>query len=157
MASFRKTLYGIFVSPEFIVVLAIVWLTLYPPNIVVGFAEATTVSGPDAVKYVALLPVGIFVWCLAEAKGILFPVEDTKAILVDWPRYADLRVRVLTGLGYLALFTVVSFTAWAYSSHFRNSTCAVAMIVAVVGSLVSGCTFFLASIFVRSIVKRAST
>lgn len=155
MASVARGLRGVFISPEITVLLALVYLTLNPPSFVTQLARVMA-HGPEAVKYIAILPACIFVWSLAEAKNILLPGEDTKAVLVNWPRYADLRVRVVTGLCYEALFTTISFIAWVYSPQLSNPFCLVAAVMGVIGGIVSGGTFFLGSVMVRSIVKRAS-
>jgi multisubunit Na+/H+ antiporter MnhF subunit len=156
MGSVSRCLRGAIISPEFLIFVAVVYLVLNPPSVVDRLA-AVVAGGPAAVKYIALLPSCIFVWCIAEAKSILLPSEDTKALLQRWPRFPDLKARVITGLIYQAIFAIGAFVAWIYSPTLNIPLAFVLAIMGVFGSVVGASTLFLASVAVRAITKRACT
>jgi len=156
MANVASHLRGAFVSPEMIVIAVALYMLVDTPEMVVRTANAIA-AGPDVVKYIALLPAGVLIWSIPEAKSILLPGEDTKALLLNWPRYSYLKSRVVTGLVFQLLFATVAFFAWAYSPSFSVPKSFVAASMSVIGSLICGATFVLASITVRGIVKRVST
>lgn len=154
MGRVSRCIRGAIISPEFLIFVAAVYLVLNPPSVVARLA-AVVAGGPAAVKYIALLPSCIFVWCLAEGRSILLPSEDTKALLQRWPRFPDLIARVITGLIYEAIFAVTAFVAWIYSPTLSIPSAFVVATMGVVGSVVGASTFFLASVTVRTITKRA--
>lgn len=156
MGNVPRRLRGAIVAPEFLVVVVAVYLILKPPSVVTVLA-AVVAGGPAAVKYLALLPSGIFFWCIAEARSILLPPEDTKALLQRWPRFSELKARVITGLVFEAVFAIVAFIAWVYSPTLSRPLAFVVATMGVVGSVVGASTFFLASVTVRAITKRACT
>jgi hypothetical protein len=154
MVNILRCLRGAIVSPEFLVFVVAIYLVLNPPAVLARLAIAVA-GGPAAVKYLALLPSGIFVWCVAEARSILLPSEDTKALLQKWSRFPDLKARVITGLVFEATFTLSAFIAWVYSPTLSVTLAFIVAAMGVVGSVVGASTFFLASVTVRSITKRA--
>lgn len=156
MGNVSRRLREAIISPEFLVVIVAVYLVLNPPAVVTTLATVVA-GGPAAVKYLALLPSGTFVWCIAEARSILLPSEDTKALLQRWPRFPDLKARVIMGLVFEAVFALAAFVAWVYSPTLSVPLAFVVATMGVVGSIVGASTFFLASVTVRAITKRACT
>lgn len=155
MGNVKNALRGLIVSPEMLVVVTAAYLVIDTPNLFTRVSNAIA-TGPDAVKYLALLPAGVLAWSVTEAKSILLPREDTKALLQNWPRYPDLKARVGIGLGFQLLFALATFCAWVYSPTFENPKSFVVAGMSVVGSLVCSASFLMASIAARGITKRAS-
>ena len=156
MVSIFWRIRGTLISPEMVVILIAAYLLMNTPKIVLRTATVIA-AGPEAVKYIALLPAGVLVWCLSEAKSILLPSEDTKAILLNWPRYINLKFRVTSGLIFQLLFALASFSAWAYSPTFSAPKSLIIAVMSVIGSLICSATFFFASISIREILKRANS
>lgn len=156
MTSIKSTLHGVFVSPEMLIIAVATYLVIDTPDsirrISIGIA-----AGPDVVKYLALLPAAILVWSITEAKSILLPGEDKKALLQNWPRYPDLKGRVAIGLCFQFLFALAAFSVWIYSPKFDDPKSFVVAGMSLVGCLVSGSTFLMASITARGMTKRGST
>ncbi|WP_065089111.1 hypothetical protein [Acidihalobacter prosperus] len=156
MASIKSTLRWVFVSPEMLIIAVAAYLIINTPDSIRRISSAFA-AGPDAVKYLALLPAAIFGWSITEAKSILLPAEDTKALLQNWPRYPDLKGRVAIGLCFQLLFALAAFSVWVYSPKFDDPKSFVVAVLSVAGSLISGSTFLMASIAVRGTTKRGST
>lgn len=143
-------------SPEFVVAsLAILALQVEP----VWLSQVSKVfaSAPDGVKYIALVPVGIALWCVQQSRIILFPQEDTKGLLQEWPKFIELKTRVLIGLIYQGVFSILGITAWFIAPKLDSGTSTVVMGMAVVGSLTGAVTFYLASLMATEITKRHAT
>jgi len=155
MASIASHARGAVFSPEMVVLLTAIYLFVDDPDIVSRSASIVA-AGPEAIKFVALVPAAVLVWCISEAKSILLPEEDIKAILIQWPRYSELKSRVVSGLFFQLLFAIGSFLAWAYSPTFSSSRGFSVMCMSVMGSFVGASTFFLAAVTLRGIMKRAS-
>lgn len=155
MGSLASALRGAIISPEMLVVSVTAYLVINTPASLAHISRAIA-AGPEAVKYLALAPVGIAVWCVAESKAVLLPTEDRKAMLQAWPRYPDLKYRIAVGLCFQALFALAAFSAWVYSPTFANPKSLIVASMGVFGSLFVGATFLMASIYVRGVTKRAS-
>ena len=156
MTSVKSALRGLFVSPEMLIIAVAIYLITDMPRSIAQISNAIA-EGSDAVKYLALLPAAILVWSINEAKSILLPDEDKKALLQHWPRYPDLKSRVAVGLCFQLFFALATFSAWIYSPKFDDPRSFAVATMSVAGCLVGGATFLIASIAVRGIAKRGST
>lgn len=153
MARVLGRLRGAVISPEMVVAIAAAYMLVYTPEIMVKAANVVS-KAPEAVKYMALLPAGVLVWSISEAKSILLPGEDRRALLVKWPRYGDLRDRVIIGLLFQCVFTAASFMGWVYSPSLVIPKSLVLVSMGVIGSAICAATLLLASLTVRGILKR---
>jgi hypothetical protein len=109
-----ESLRRIFVSPEFLVVALGLWVMYEEPQWLTGVSNALS-TAPDGVKYLALVPVAIATWCIQQTKYILFPSEDSKGILQEWPKFRKLKERILIGLAYQVCFCALGISAWVVS------------------------------------------
>lgn len=144
------------IAPEFVVVLVAAFFVYLEPEWVIAVSELLG-SAPDGVKYIAIVPVGLFIWCIRQSRQILFPSEDVKGILQEWPRFSTLKTRVLLGVFYQVLFSISGVGAWLASPNLSSPTAVVFLAMAIIGSFVGAVTFYLASIMVREITKRFTT
>lgn len=85
---------------------------------------------------------------------ILFPPDDTKGILQNWPRFKDLKATVLIGLVYQIAFTITGLVTWLYKPEIDTKLSIVLITVAICGALSGAVTFFLASLMAREITKK---
>jgi len=144
------------ISPEFVVILVATSLICTEPAWLIEISNKLH-SVPDGVRYIAIIPVGVFVWCIQQSRVILFPAEDTKGILLEWPKFNALKNRVLLGILFQLVFSISSLGAWFMSPSFDNPTAVVVLVMAIVGSLVCAGTFYLASMVASEITKKYST
>lgn len=156
MKSAVRHAYYVIVSPEGLVVIIVAFALIRQPSWIAPVSSAFA-KAPDAAKYVALAPAAVCVWCWRNGQGILFPPEDKKGRLQDWPRYPELKVRIFIGLLFQVLFAVSSFVGWVISPSLADPFSSVLVAGAIIGSGLGAWTFYGAAIAVREITKRAST
>lgn len=155
MASVMSIVRSVLVSPEMLIITIAAYLILDTPDFMARIAIALA-EGPDAVRYIALIPAAVFVWSIAEAKSILLPGEDTKALLQNWSRYPDLKGRVAIGLCFQFIFAFAALSMWVYSPKLDDPKSFVVAGMSVIGCLVCGSTFLMAAIAARGMTKRAN-
>ena len=114
-------------------------------------------SAPNGAEYIAIIPVGLFIWCIRQSRVILFPSEDAKGILQEWPTFHVLKTRALLGIFYQVVFCISSVSIWIISPNFNNPTAVVVLAMAIIGSLIGAGTFYFASMMVSEITKRYAT
>jgi len=146
----------IVISPEFLVVALALWVMYEEPQWLTGVSNALS-AAPDGVKYLAVVPVAVAAWCIQQSRAILFPPEDSKGLLQEWPKFKKLKERVLIGLAYQVVFCTLGIGAWVVSPNLSNGTSIIVMAMAIVGSLFGAITFFLAGIMASEITKRYAT
>jgi len=144
------------ISPEMLVVLMALFWLLNVPEFLSSATDAAS-TAPQAVKYVSLIPAGVLVWSITEAKSILFPAEDAKGVLVSWPRYGELRQRVVIGLLFNLTFAVMATFLWVAPSYLSEPREVILTGMSILGSVVCASTLLTASLTVRAIAKNANT
>jgi len=144
------------VSPEFLIVFLAVWVLFAEPQWL-GSVTKILAGAPEGVKYISILPVAVATWSLQQSKAILFPAEDLKGILQQWPKFQKLKERVIIGLLFQAVFCMLGIGAWIISPSLSNGTAVIVMGMSIVGALVGASTFYLAGIMSAEITKRHAT
>ena len=147
------TLKRLIISPEFLVIIVALVVLYLRPEQLSGFANSFYHSS-EAVKYIALLPVAVLVWSLRRSQLILFPDADEDGKLQKWPRFRDLKVAVFVGLIYQFGFGIVSIIVWIELSEENILMQMIILISAILGSIISAGTFYLASIMVMETLKK---
>jgi len=144
------------VSPEFLVVVLAVWVLFAEPQWL-GSVTKILAGAPEGVKYLSLVPVAVAAWSLQQSKAILFPAEDIKGILQQWPKFQKLKERVIIGILFQAVFCTLGVGAWIISPSLSNGTAVIVMGMSIAGALVGASTFYLAGIMSAEITKRHAT
>ncbi len=144
------------VSPEFLIALIALWIFTVEPAWLIEVAKVLS-TAPDGVKYLSLVPVAVAVWCLQQSKIILFPSEDTKGLIQEWPKFKKLKERVFIGLTYQAIFCTLGIGAWVVSPSLNNGIAIIIIGMSIMGALFGAVTFYLATIMASEITKRNAT
>lgn len=144
------------VSPEFLVAVSAVLVIKEEPAWVTDVSKLL-VGAPDGVKYLSLAPVAVSVWCLRQSRIILFPSEDSKGILQEWPKFQRLKERVFIGLAYQAIYCSLGIATWIRSPSLSNGNSVAVMAMSIIGSLIGAVTFYLSGIMASEITKRYAT
>ena len=137
------TLKRLIISPEFLVIIVAVVVLYLRPEQLSGFANSFYHSS-----------VAVLVWSLRRSQLILFPDADEDGKLQKWPRFRDLKVAVFVGLIYQFGFGIVSIIVWIELSEENILMQMIILISAILGSIISAGTFYLASIMVMETLKK---
>lgn len=156
MKALARSLYYVAISPQTFVIIVVLFLVMARPDWVMSLSGAIS-DIHDAAKYVAFVPVAIFAWCWKNGQGILFPPEDIRGIILEWPRFPELKARVFIGLLFQVLFAISSVIAWFMSPSLAHPYSMIVVAGAIVGGAIGAWTFYMAAIATREITKRAGT
>jgi hypothetical protein len=100
-------------------------------------------------KYLMLLPVGLFVWTINEARNLLVEDREAARILVAWPEYWKIKAHVCVALLYGLIFACASLVPWVTSLTLDTFEGMRVFLWAVVGELIVVVCVYWARIRVR--------
>ena len=139
----KRLILTLIISPECLVLLIGWGIWEYAREQLNSVAAALPSNG-EMIRYLALLPVGLFVWLLKEGKDILFPgdSEENKR-LVQWPDYWRLKLTFGVAVIYGFLFAVASVLVWVLGWKVNEARGFGLLTLSLVGALtVSGTVYF---------------
>ena len=141
------------VSFEFVVIAIAFLLTLIQPDWLGRAADHISTNG-EIIKYLVVIPLGIFAWVFPHSRTMLFPDEDKKKIFQNWPDYQLFKHTVLIGVAYSLLFAVLGIATWAIDWKQSPLTAFTWCIASIVGCGISGFTMYHAEIKLNEIFNQ---
>lgn len=106
----------------------------------------------DALKFLMLVPLGLFVWIANELRQLLVEDKDTIRILTDWPDYSLLKVHVWVALLYSVVFASLSVVPWFAPSGVRAGWALLIFVASTLGQLLVAASVYSARIKVKELV-----
>jgi hypothetical protein len=110
----------------------------------------------EVLKHFALLPSAFLGWVFIEAKKLLFPEHDKKAILHDWPDYWQLKVYFNVGLLYAFLFAVIGLVVWVLGFKINEPMGFALLLTSIIGGLIVVVSVYMAKIRISEILIGAN-
>jgi hypothetical protein len=144
----------IIISPEIIIILSIIATSVYYPNIftLIGFKVK---SDQELWKFLPAIPLTIFAWAIAQAKDILFPSgSSSNRILLDWPEYWKLKIRVIISLLLILLSVFASLIVWIFKIEVPAVAIGAVFCGSVAISVITACCLWLAFVNIKQIVDK---
>jgi hypothetical protein len=152
MRGIPAILRSIFISPEFLVVIAGVALACVFPRECIWISQRIS-QQPELLKYAWLLPAGLVAYDLNVAKSILLPDADKKMLLQGWQRYWELKstttVGVLYGFGFAVAGLVTMAFDWKVPASHQSAT----LLTAVIGAVAVAASLFYAQIRIEELFR----
>jgi hypothetical protein len=137
------------------VILAVSWLSLtYFFDALQVFATKVELN-EEVLKYLMLLPVGLAVWVINEAKLILQEDVETVKILIHWPDYWMLKTHTWVSLAYAIVFAVMSLIPWAAKSGISTGHGMLLFLTSIAGQFCLAISVYAARIRVKEIIAHA--
>jgi hypothetical protein len=142
-----------FVSPETVVLGAVVLLGLQYPDPLVEIGQA--VARQDSlVQYLALLPLGLLAVTFALAKEMLRPSDAANnTLLYEWPDYWRLKYRSLGAIFYSAMASAGSIGVWMFKASLSSLMVGGGLLAAIIVAVVATVSQFLAYLRIREILE----
>lgn len=106
----------------------------------------------DVLKFLMLVPLGLFVWIANELRQLLVEDKDTIRILTAWPDYSLLKVHVWVALLYSVVFASLSVVPWFASSGVRAGWALLIFVASTLGQLLVAASVYSARIKVKELV-----
>lgn len=155
MKALSAILRAVFISPEFLVIVAILGVWRWRPDILELAAKQVASSG-EILRYLGLLASGLLAYDISVAKGILLPDDDKLNALQRWEKFAALKVCVSVGLVYALIFAALGIIAsmldWSHSGAFHGA----AILVSVLGAGITTGSFIVAQFNIAILIRRHS-
>lgn len=107
----------------------------------------------EALKWLALVPLGIAGWTLNEARNVIFPDEKSVKILSKWPDYWKLKTHFYVGITFCALFVVPCLFIWFFD-ELKNFQSAWSFCTFTLALAINAGSFYFAKIELKSILAR---
>jgi hypothetical protein len=145
--------FSIVVCPEMAICLLIPfsYIVLHP-------VLAPIVSGlalpPDKLKFLSLFPTAMLLFTLRDFKAILQPEHSNKDILLQWPGYWALKVAYFGAVTYQGLYALIALSVWLSGGTSLTVWVALALVLPIIGALVSYGTILLAKAKVQEVLSK---
>ncbi|MBL4609396.1 hypothetical protein [Halopseudomonas sp.] len=138
--------------------LLLLGLSLALFNIFHGYFEANFLAisfDEEAVRWAAVLPVGVAVWTFKEGVGVIFPDEKTSKSLHEWPDYWKLKVHFDIGIFNNFFYLLPCFVVW-FTGALDSVEGAWVFVTFFGALLVNAFSFYKAKIVIRSLLLRVN-
>ena len=143
-----------FLSWECAIALAMWTLWLTYPSILAQLGRRVIDDG-NLLPYILALPGVILIWATTQAKAVLAPASAAQNVqLRAWPDYWRLKIRVLLGLAWIVASCCISLVTWIFRADFASDVVGSLLTTALIVSVFSAGSLWLASITVREIVEK---
>lgn len=144
------------VSPELLIILvAILVGNQYGNDLIKVIPD--TVLRPEVVKWASSLPVCLGVFSFTNWKELLSPEHKNNHLLAEWPDRDLLTIRFYVGIIYQAFFLLVAVFFWVCDPMIKTQYGLPFFVFAILGSIVSVATHYVALIQLRLILDAAKT
>ncbi len=111
-----ETLRIVFISPEFLAILAIFATYYHVPALFESLGNQFKVN-TEIWKFIPTIPLAICGFSIQYAWKILFPLDGAgNTILLQWPNYWKLKLRVITSVIICAVCFLGAISIWIYSN-----------------------------------------
>ncbi len=101
----------IFFSFEFVILLIALWIITQQPAFMEPIFTRISIEGED-FRYIAFVPLTIFMWIFWKSNELLFPSEDEKKILQKWKHYNKLKSHFYVTFLWAIFFASASLIAF---------------------------------------------
>jgi hypothetical protein len=142
---------SIFVSFEFLLVLFLILLHSYFEPQIIAFGMKVN-AGPDAVKWLALIPVALLALVFKDYLPLLFPEGPMADMYQRWPRYRMVKDRYVITIIFQGAAAAVAIWFWITAIDFTNSIHFCLFFGAIALATVTFIQFFWAKIALRRLL-----
>lgn len=153
MKNFFYHFYIFFIGFEFLAVVIIVSLFARFFNVVEDAVSSNNIN-TDFLKFVAMLPFGLFVWIVKESKDIISSEKENMKYLVNWPDYWKFKATINVGLFYAALFLFCCGSAFFFKNGFDSAFGLMLFTCSLVGTSIVASHIYFASVSLKEIFNQ---
>lgn len=142
---------SIFVSFEFLLALFLIFFyVFFEPQISALGMKIN--AGPDAVKWLSLIPVALLALVFKDYSSLLFPEGPLADSFQRWPRYRMVKDRYVITITFQGISAVVAIWFWITGIDFTNSIHFCLFFGAILLAAVTFIQFFWAKITLRRLL-----
>lgn len=145
-----------FVSPEFLVCLSGLVLYVFFPEPLIWLSRRIS-DQSELLKYLGLLPIGLFVYDTTVVKTILMPDGDKKSIFQSWGYYSDIKLACIIGLLYAVLFGIVGVSCLLFDWKAAAAYQSACLLTSIAGALMVSATLYFAHIKIEELFRQHSS
>ena len=141
MSKVKDVLRFLFISPEFMILLAIagVYLTYPDPLSWVG---AALKANSDALAYWPTIPIGLTVYAFSRGGKLLHPREaESNRDIYDWPDFWRLKSRVIASVVICSLASLLALFTWLAADQLSMAAIGIGAVLSM--SIAATSTFLL--------------
>lgn len=138
------------VSFETLTLITAIMLIINFDEAATSFAQSLNIN-LDIIKYLALLPVGVFVWIVKETKELMFAEKENTKQFVNWPEYWRYKIHVYVSLIFGAIFSVISIIPWILKAGISDGKGLILFSCGIIGILIVATTVFFAQLSIKEI------
>jgi hypothetical protein len=142
---------AIFISPEFLVLLAGILLVTFGEILLNSMLSR--LNGMEAIKYLAAFPVAVLVLSFKDANQLLFPSEEKMDLLSGWQNYWRFKIVVIAACIWAVVYACLAVCSWVFGNPDKSSYALAVLLTSIVGSGVTYWSVFNARIKIREILK----
>lgn len=148
----KDNLVSVFVSFEFLIFLGtLLAYPLFSDRIAALAAQLGDDS--EKIKWLALIPVALLGWMIANAKELLFPEAPNAELLHDWPDYVMVKDRHIISLVSGALCSAFSVGVWMFCAVSTNALAFTVLTASILISIATFASYHLATVKIRNILN----
>lgn len=108
----------------------------------------------DLIKYLIVLPVGVFAWVLKEVKDIVVAEKDNIKVLINWPDYWRLKCHLQVSILYGVIFCCASIAPWLRDQAIYDAFGIVVFLNSLLGILIVATSVYFAQISLKEEFNR---
>jgi len=150
----RQLIFTLIVSPECLVLLIGWGIWQYARNQLDSVATALP-SNAEIIRYLTVLPFGLFLWLLKEGKDVLFPGDrEENKYLVRWPDYWRLKLTFVVAVIYGFLFAAMGVLVWILGWKVNEARGFGMLALSLIGALIASGTVYFAKIKEKEILAK---
>lgn len=139
-----------FVSFEMLTLISAITLMIRFDEVATLFAQELTFN-VEIIKYLALLPFGIFIWIAKESKELMFAEKENTKLLVNWPDYWRFKTHIYVTLIFALIFVVTSNIPWFLKAGISDGKGLILFFFSIIGILIVAIHVFFAQLKVKEI------
>jgi len=142
-----------FISPELLVsVFGFALFEMRPHWF--AFLSERIGSQLELLKYVGLLPAGLFAFDANIGRNVLLPNADKGTILQSWPLYGELKCSVGVGVLYGFIFAVAGIATLLFDWKNPAACQSALLVTSLAGALIASATLFYANVKMEEMFRQ---
>jgi hypothetical protein len=152
----KNLLAATFISPEVVIVLAVMFFLQVMPAEAIALGKAIR-SDVEVWKYLPTLTLAFSIAAINFSSKLRAPLENSSnKPLYQWPLYDFLVDRVYVGIFFSVLAGAASLSLWILGSYLSESTVAAIFLVSTLASGATALTMMLAQQKLRELIDKHS-
>lgn len=140
-------------SVEFLILIACIYILTIWNDWANSIARSLS-SSSEAIKWAALLPVGMGVWIFINIRHILFPKETDIIVIQQLPDYWKFKDHFYVTIIYTILFILMAIIPWIIGFDLQSGRVLTIFVSGIVGQCIVALTVYIGNIRLKEIINQ---